>query len=38
MNQVLNSNNTNFYATPDSLKSVAEQLFLYTMSLPQGQI
>ena len=36
MNRSLNGGNQDFYKVPETKKGVAEQLFLYTMSLPQG--
>jgi uncharacterized protein len=36
MNQVLHGNNNAYYKIPNSVQDVAQQLFLYTMSLPQG--
>jgi predicted RND superfamily exporter protein len=36
MNQTLNGDDPNFYKIPDSNKTVAEELFLYSMGLPQG--
>jgi hypothetical protein len=36
MNEQFNGNNPEFYKIPDSRRTVAELLFLYTISLPQG--
>lgn len=36
MNRTLNGDNPEFYSIPDTNKAVAEELFLYTMGLPQG--
>jgi predicted RND superfamily exporter protein len=36
MNQVLNSDNPEFYRIPDTQEQVAQYLFLYTLSLPPG--
>lgn len=36
MNQTLNLNDPAFFKIPDTNKAVAEQLFLYTLGLPQG--
>lgn len=36
MNQILNSNNKDFYKIPQNKKSIAEILLLYRMGLPQG--
>ncbi|RAP28298.1 hypothetical protein DID78_05215 [Candidatus Marinamargulisbacteria bacterium SCGC AG-343-D04] len=36
LNKTLNQDDPQFYRLPDSKESVAQQLFLYTMSLPQG--
>ncbi len=36
MNRSLHGGSQEYYKVPDTKKGVAEQLFLYTMSLPQG--
>tara|TARA_R110002072_G_scaffold64203_3_gene159408 strand:- start:17009 stop:19450 length:2442 start_codon:yes stop_codon:yes gene_type:complete len=36
MNKVLHENQESYYRIPDSQKSVAEILFLYTLGLPEG--
>ncbi len=36
MNQVLNSDNPEYYRIPDTQEQVAQYLFLYTLSLPPG--
>ncbi len=36
MNQVLNGGNKDFYVLPRDQGQIAQQLFLYTMNLPQG--
>ncbi|MDA9189592.1 MMPL family transporter [bacterium] len=36
MNQALNEGQENFYRLADSKNAIAEQIFLYQMSLPQG--
>ncbi|MBG08567.1 MAG: hypothetical protein CME68_07400 [Halobacteriovoraceae bacterium] len=36
MNRSLNGGDQQYYKIPETKKGVAEQLFLYTMSLPQG--
>ncbi len=36
MNKTLHSDNEDFYAVPDTRRAIADQLFLYTLGLPQG--
>ena len=36
MNKTLHSDNEEFYAIPDTRRAIADQLFLYTLGLPQG--
>ncbi|MFG1493001.1 efflux RND transporter permease subunit [Halobacteriovorax sp. GFR7] len=36
MNKTLHSDNEEFYAIPETRRAVADQLFLYTLGLPQG--
>ncbi|RAP37236.1 hypothetical protein DID80_04235 [Candidatus Marinamargulisbacteria bacterium SCGC AAA071-K20] len=36
MNKTLNGGNDAFYGLPETRESIAQQLFLYTMNLPQG--
>lgn len=36
MNKTLHSDNEEFYTVPDTRRAIADQLFLYTLGLPQG--
>ncbi|WP_412474340.1 efflux RND transporter permease subunit [Halobacteriovorax sp. YZS-1-1] len=36
MNKTLHSDNEEYYAIPDTRRAIADQLFLYTLGLPQG--